>query len=510
MTPEDIAPLAGALAAQIERLAQAAYQRTLALIEEGVEPRRAVELVLESFAGQYAGALSAAYSAALVRRVTPGDILAIAVGDVTLSERLYTHARQTGQEVAAIVRQHAQGLQQSRALALQLYDGYAPQDGIKRPLEGAARAQLPKALRELTREPGPRQELQALYTQMQQQAARLKSEALKAGYLETLKAWQDGAGREVLAKRLWVAEREKTRFMATRIAQTELARAHQAQVAGEFMRDERLEVVEVRLNPRHPLPDICDLHARADMFGLGPGIYPKGRAPVPPWHPFCWCRLSSRPDLSAQLARERPGAVRAYLKSLEPAEAARVLGSRERLDAVMNGADWEAVTQAGVRAEYRLQRLDGMVAPSARVPAGGAGSAVAFVERAIGNPREKQKALVLSSVSAAAIERADALGIDLRGKSLALNHDGVLHAFKGHGGPNERLRGQIPIEPSDMSLFDRIFNEAALVHGIPPVARDKTPMLAGQVVIDGVLYVFAAKVRRLHVVPQTLFKRAYK
>lgn len=364
---EDITPLLADASEQIEAIAQAAYERTLALIAQGEDPRAAVAAVLASFQGQYAGLLADAFSQVLQRSVLPGEVLALPVGDVALSERLYAHTRQTGNEVAAIVRQHAQGLQQSRALALQLYDGYSAQDGVKRPLEGAARAQLPAALRELTREPGPRQSLQQIYTQLQQQAGRIKSEALKAGYMETLQAWQRGAGQAVLEKRLWVAEREKTRYMANRIAQTELARAHQDQVAAGFMADERIEVVQVRLNPRHPLPDICDLHARADLFGLGPGIYPKTRAPKPPFHPHCFCRLSSRPDLSAQLARERPEAVRAYLKTLEPAQAARVLGSRERLDAVMNGGDWEQVTQASVRPEYRLKRVGENIWPMPQI-----------------------------------------------------------------------------------------------------------------------------------------------
>lgn len=37
--------------------------------------------------------------------------------------------------------------------------------------------------------------------------------------------------------------------------------------------------------------------------------------------------------------------------------AARVLGNRQRLDYVLNGADWEKVTQAAVREEYRLRRV---------------------------------------------------------------------------------------------------------------------------------------------------------
>lgn len=287
MNIPEIEPIAGAVSAQIERAAQAAYDELLRLIDAGTDPRRAVEQVLTTFNGAYVTALSEAFSQVMQQRVTPSSVLAMPVGEVYLSARLYDAVQQTQGEVSAIVKQHAQGLHDARQLARRLYDGYNPQDGIQRPLEGSARAYLPRALRELTANPAARQSLQQVLEQMQAQAGRLKSEALKAGYMELLDAWAKGKGREVLQKRLWVAQREKTRYMADRIAQTELARAYTDRVAGQIMADETVEVVQVRLNPRHPLPDICDLHAKANLWGLGPGLYPKGMAPKPPFHPHC-------------------------------------------------------------------------------------------------------------------------------------------------------------------------------------------------------------------------------
>lgn len=440
--------------------------------------------------------------------ILPPLVLTMPVGNITLAKHLYKYSTRVQKEVAAIVRQHAQGLHNARQLALRLYDGYNPQDGIQRPLEGTARAYLPKALRELTANPGPRQSLQQLLEQMQAQAGRLKSEALKAGYMEALDAWAKGAGKEVLAKRLWVAQREKTRYMADRIAQTELARAYTDRVAYGIMQDDEIEVVQVRLNPRHPLPDICDLHARANLWGLGQGIYPKARAPKPPFHPHCWCRLVTRPDLTLAQAKEREDGAREFLKSLPPAEAARVLGNRERLDMVLGGADWEAVTQASIRPEYRLQRVGDGYAP--KLGPAASPQAARFVDAATKAPRDKQPPLVLSAVSEAAIARAQALGISLTGKSVALDHDGVLHALKSHGGNNEAKRGQSPINAADMALWAEIFNRAKLERGDPLIAKDGARLLSGEVEIGGWLYGFAAKVRRLHVVPYTLFKRKPK
>lgn len=39
-------------------------------------------------------------------------------------------------------------------------------------------------------------------------------------------------------------------------------------------------------------PDICDIYASADLFGLGKGVYPCGNVPSSA-HPFCSCRISS-------------------------------------------------------------------------------------------------------------------------------------------------------------------------------------------------------------------------
>lgn len=68
---------------------------------------------------------------------------------------------------------------------------------------------------------------------------------------------------------------------ALRVFRTEINRAHgQAyQDAAEAHPDS----VGTRflLSPLHPEPDICDLHASANLYGLGPGVYPPGRNPWP-------------------------------------------------------------------------------------------------------------------------------------------------------------------------------------------------------------------------------------
>lgn len=365
-TSENITGEAQALALAVERRAQQAYQALLAKLDEGVDPRLAIAQVQKSFDGEFAGELAQAFSTVLQRSVSVGSVLAMPVGEVVLSRRLWALNGEMVNQVSGLIRQHAQGLQSAQTLARQLYDGYNPIDGVQRPLEGAARAKLPKALQALTSTPQTRESLARVLEQGQQLAARIKSETLKAGYLEAVQAWVDGEGKQALNKRLWVAQREKNRYTADRIAQTELARAHQAKVGQEFMADGSISVVQVRINPAHPVTDICDLHARADLFGLGAGCYPKAKAPRPPFHPHCACRLSSRPDLMAGAdTAERKGAVQAYLKSLPAYEAARVMGSKERLlDVMQRGKSVDAVVNAGRDPMYHLARLGGMEIPA--------------------------------------------------------------------------------------------------------------------------------------------------
>lgn len=68
---------------------------------------------------------------------------------------------------------------------------------------------------------------------------------------------------------------------ALRLFRTEINRAHgEAYQAAAF---EDPDVIGMRflLSPEHPRTDICDMHARVNRYGLGPGVYPKGKNPWP-------------------------------------------------------------------------------------------------------------------------------------------------------------------------------------------------------------------------------------
>lgn len=352
-------------AAKIEELARAAYKRFLELVDQGVSPQDAIAQVSATFDREYVNELAEAFTRILGEPWTVQELRAYPVGDVDLSSRLYEHWRLTSAEVGGIIRAHAQGMQQARELALALYEGYGFR-GVEplKILTGTFRT-LPRELRALATEPAVRVELMQAARRVA--AAKLRTAALRSAYTQAFDAAIAGASKARLERLLRVAVEEKSRYFASRIAQTELARAFSDRAAAELMADATIEVVQWRLSGAHPRADICDLFANVDHYGLGPGCYPKRLTPKPLAHPFCRCRLRSRPDLRAAGAVERLGADREYLAGLGEERAAQLLGSKDRLRRVMRGKPAREVWNTGIDSRYQVRLLQ-EVAPAAGVP----------------------------------------------------------------------------------------------------------------------------------------------
>lgn len=72
------------------------------------------------------------------------------------------------------------------------------------------------------------------------------------------------------------------RANAMRVFRTELNRAHGEAYGMAAERAPDFGGFRYLLSPGHPRPDICDLHASANLYGLGRGVYPdRGRLPWP-------------------------------------------------------------------------------------------------------------------------------------------------------------------------------------------------------------------------------------
>lgn len=371
MTPEQASE-------NIDRLARRAYEDLLRRIRAGESPRAAADAVLAAFRGPYYDQIADALSAILLDSIGPAAVKAWPVGRVKLSQALYAHHRAISAATAATVNAHLQGLHSARDLAKTLYEGYEFKPDTLRVV-----AKLPKYLRvEFDRA----------------KAARLKTPALRAAYLQAIRQAEAGAGQAALENVLKVAFYERNRYLANRIARTEIARAQNTQIARELLADDQIGFVQIRLSSKHPRPDICDLHAKLDAYGLGPGVYPKAEAPLPAFHPHCYCQI--RPILAIPPDRKvkaRPNAARAFLKALPAAEARQVMGGQERLRRVLEDGDSvEDVVDTNVDPLYHARRM-GDILTSASATQAGAPVSDAYEVAKAGGPHhgwmEKQRKL---------------------------------------------------------------------------------------------------------------------
>lgn len=74
-------------------------------------------------------------------------------------------------------------------------------------------------------------------------------------------------------------------YQAERLFRTELIRAHGEAYMANAAQLENFAGFRFMLSPHHPKPDICDTHATADLYGLGPGVYPDRDSCPWPAHP---------------------------------------------------------------------------------------------------------------------------------------------------------------------------------------------------------------------------------
>jgi hypothetical protein len=316
--------------------------------------------VLRTFDGPYLDAMAEALGSVTGERISAKELREYVIGEVTLSNQLYHQAHETAARVRRILAEHTRYAHDARKLALDLYEGY----GFRERETLTPRVRLPKYLDDAILNG----ELDALLARIQ--AANLKTPALRAAYLQALDRILKGAGQGAIDRALDVAVQERYRYFANRIAQTELARAQNEQIAREIMADDAIEVVQFRMSASHPAVDICDAFAHTDRYGLGPGCYPKALAPRPPLHPHCLCGCVPRLDLKVKDATAKPDAIAAYLRGLDPKDAAKVAGSKARRDEILNGGDWMAMLNRGRPEAYRIGTAgDVMARGSSGIPA---------------------------------------------------------------------------------------------------------------------------------------------
>ena len=126
---------------------------------------------------------------------------------------------------------------------------------------------------------------------------------MRAAYSQLVDALED-QNEKALNKAIYAATQERTRYFADRIARTEMARAYQDGFLLKWDNNDDCVAYQWKLSGRHPRYDICDLYAKANLYGMGPGIFPKDKVPRLPAHPHCMCFL--KPVIRGMIDNETP------------------------------------------------------------------------------------------------------------------------------------------------------------------------------------------------------------
>jgi len=263
---------------------------------------------------------------------------------MTLSETLHGSVQRVQAELVDSIGESISRRDTAWNAARQIYDGYGF-GGIIR--EGKL-SNLPGDLQHLTAlsraplAPLGAQGLPVLgrdVAAVRKYAEQLRTGPLRASYLQLLDRLESGLDRG-MEKAIRTATEEKARYNAERILRTETARAWGEGFYKQIDEDPDAVGLKWSLSSAHKIFDICDFHARADLFGMGPGRFPKNQRPNYPAHPHCTCNLTAvyiAPDPHDHV--EEGG--RKVLDGMSAGERARLLG-KQGADRFKADGSWQS------------------------------------------------------------------------------------------------------------------------------------------------------------------------
>lgn len=322
--------LASGMAA--EAAVQAAYARypiMLALLDE---VKKQIEI---AFRNGYGDTLPPSFREEMTRPW--------AADGLTLSERTTRGVPLIQKMVAKAVKKAIDDGETYKTLAIRLFDGYRrggiiPEQSVPKFMK---KLRYLSAVKKYNRDGFAKK-----VRRVEMYVKQLKTPALRIAY-KKLVAAIDAENEYKLKKAVHVATQERTRYFAERIARTEMARAQNAGVYEKYVDNDDCIGFRWRLSSAHPVYDICDMYAKADLYGLGPGIYPKNQLPMMPAHPNCMCHI--QPVFTGQLAKEpaknqvKAGGM-AYIDSLSSRRQEQLLGVYGRRS-YLEGADWRKLAR---------------------------------------------------------------------------------------------------------------------------------------------------------------------
>ncbi|WP_439640547.1 hypothetical protein [Nevskia sp.] len=150
------------------------------------------------------------------------------------------------------------------------------------------------------------------------------------------------------ARAILTGPKAKAYANALRVVRTESDRANIMSSREAIYAVEGVVGTRFLLSPAHPRFDICDLHADVNLYGLGKGVYPRGKSPLPA-HPntlsyeeavFEW-------EVTPEDREGRDDPIE-WLKARSAAEQLGVLQSRDKLQVL------DQLTPADITTPWRV------------------------------------------------------------------------------------------------------------------------------------------------------------
>lgn len=286
-------------------------RRIRELLAEGYPTREAVRLAYEEYpvmevlrdeiSDQIRAEAESGYGAPLSSGVTDRLFTQAWVPDqLTLSARTTGGVLYVQQMVAKTIEERIKKNDTYKNAALAIFEGYG-EGGV------IPEQDIPKFLRELEQVGRhasiDMKEVRAMLRGISPHVEKLTTPGMRAAYSRMLNAIEDQS-EAALDNAIMVATQERTRYFAERIARTEMHRAYIDGFVARWDDDSDCIAYQWRLSSRHPCFDICDLYAKANLYGLGPGVFPKDKVPLLPAHPHCMCHL--KPVIKGMLDNETP------------------------------------------------------------------------------------------------------------------------------------------------------------------------------------------------------------
>jgi len=187
----------------------------------------------------------------------------------------------------------------------------------------------------------------------------------------------------------WVLD--KARYHARVLARNEAVEAFRDVQLRSLEGQKWAPGVRWKLSGAHPRPDICDVLANQDLYGLGPGGYPADK--VPARHPSCMCLQSTIVD--TDYFKRELAALHGTREPARPWES----GKRE------NGNVWLRRQPASVQEAIAGPTRAKLLARGRDVMTGDK-SAFAPVHELLGQPKPEQRVLRVDATGIVAADRA--------------------------------------------------------------------------------------------------------